>query len=190
MRARLVESGDAGLGEPADRWYAVTTRRIDAMRELEERLAAELETLCSTKLTEAQAALRRRKPLQAGAFPLSEPVALLVTHLDLDGEGAGEGERGAWYGVSEGLPQPLHSILDVVAAQSRRIDAINSQLEAAQSALAERKTVERAKGILMRSRRLSEQDAYTLLRQTAMSQNRRIIEVAEAVISMVDLLPT
>ena len=40
----------------------------------------------------------------------------------------------------------------------------------------------------MRSRRLSEKDAYTLLRQTAMSQNRRIFEVAEAIISMADIL--
>ncbi len=69
----------------------------------------------------------------------------------------------------------------------RRIDDINSQLESARVALAERKTIERAKGILMRSRRLSEKDAYTLLRQTAMSQNKRIIEVAEAIISMADI---
>jgi AmiR/NasT family two-component response regulator len=47
-----------------------------------------------------------------------------------------------------------------------------------------RKTIERAKGILMRSRRLSEKDAYTLLRQTAMIQNKRIYDVADAIISM------
>ena len=174
----------------ADLWYAVTTRRIDAMRGLEERIATELKTLCAAKLAEAQAALRRPRPLKAGAFPMSVPVAMLITHLDLEGDGPGPRETGAWYGVSEGLPQPLHSILDVVEAQSRRIDEINTQLETAQSALAERKTVERAKGILMRCRRLSEKDAYTLLRETAMSQNKRMVEVAEAVISMVDLFPT
>jgi hypothetical protein len=192
LRARLtgLSSELGGPDVPADLWYAATTRRIDAMRGLEERIATELKTLCAAKLAEAQAALRRQRPLQAGAFPLSAPVALLITHLDLDGDGAGPGETGAWYGVSEGLPQPLHSILDVVEAQSRRIDDISTQLETAQSALAERKTVERAKGILMRSRRLSEKDAYTLLRQTAMSQNKRIVEVAEAVISMVDMFPT
>jgi AmiR/NasT family two-component response regulator len=61
-------------------------------------------------------------------------------------------------------------------------------LESARVALAERKAIERAKGILMRSRRLSEQDAYGLIRQTAMKQNKRIIEVAEAIVSMADIL--
>jgi AmiR/NasT family two-component response regulator len=84
----------------------------------------------------------------------------------------------------------MRSILDVVDAQSRRIDDINSQLESARLALTERKVIERAKGMLMRSRRLSEKDAYTLLRQTAMSQNKRIFEVAEAIISMADIFKT
>ena len=84
----------------------------------------------------------------------------------------------------------MRSILGVVEAQSRRIDDINSQLESARVALAERKIVERAKGVLMRTRRLSEQDAYSLLRQTAMSQNRRIFDVAEAIIGMADILQT
>jgi AmiR/NasT family two-component response regulator len=39
----------------------------------------------------------------------------------------------------------------------------------------------------MRGRRLSERDAYALLRQTAMSQNKRIFDVAEAIISMADI---
>jgi AmiR/NasT family two-component response regulator len=42
----------------------------------------------------------------------------------------------------------------------------------------------------MRSRRLSEKDAYTLLRQTAMSQNRRILEVAEAILGMEGIFKT
>jgi AmiR/NasT family two-component response regulator len=82
----------------------------------------------------------------------------------------------------------VRSILDVVKAQSRRIDDISSQLESARLALAERKIIERAKGILTRSKRLSEQDAYTLIRKTAMQQNKRIIEVAEAIVSMADIL--
>ena len=94
------------------------------------------------------------------------------------------------YRMEDGLPKPMRSILDVIEAQSRRIDDINSQLESARAALTERKIVERAKGILMRSRRLSEKDAYTLLRQTAMSQNKRIFEVAEAILSMADIFKT
>jgi AmiR/NasT family two-component response regulator len=57
------------------------------------------------------------------------------------------------------------------------------------STLNERKLVERAKGLLMAHRQLSEGDAHKLLRQTAMNQNRRLVEVAEAVLATADLLP-
>jgi AmiR/NasT family two-component response regulator len=76
----------------------------------------------------------------------------------------------------------------VVAAQSRRIDDVSQQLESARKALAERKMIDRAKGILMKNRRLTETDAYALLRQTAMGQNKRLVDVAEAVLSMADML--
>ena len=108
-------------------------------------------------------------------------------------ESSGDLESSAgveFYRVEDGLPKPMRSILEVVEAQSRRIDDINSQLESARLALAERKVIDRAKGILMRSRRLSEKDAYSLLRQTAMSQNKRIFEVAEAIIGMEEIFRT
>jgi hypothetical protein len=178
-----------GTAVPADLWYAVATRRIDAMRAFEESIASDLGALCARKLSEAQAALRRPSPRVGASFPLNAPIAMLVAHLDLGGDASGLSDTGEWYGVGEGLPKPLHSILEVVEAQSRQIDDINTQLESARSALAERKAVDRAKGILMRSRRLSEKDAYALLRQTAMSQNKRLVEVAEAVISIEDMFP-
>jgi AmiR/NasT family two-component response regulator len=90
--------------------------------------------------------------------------------------------------MNNGLPRPIRSILDVVEAQSRRIDEIGAQLKSARTALIERKTIERAKGILMDGRRLSEKDAYRFLRQTAMGQNKRMFEVAEAIIGAVDAL--
>ena len=56
------------------------------------------------------------------------------------------------------------------------------------AALNERKLVERAKGLLMATRKLSEDEAHKMLRQTAMSQNRRLVDVAETVLSMADYL--
>jgi AmiR/NasT family two-component response regulator len=113
---------------------------------------------------------------------------MLVSDVDPAADRVGMVGGAELYGMDYSLPTPMRSILDVVEAQSRRIDDINSQLETARIALTERKTIERAKGILMRSRRLAENDAYTLLRQTAMSQNKRIYDVAEAIISMADIL--
>jgi response regulator NasT len=65
---------------------------------------------------------------------------------------------------------------------------MQTELEEAKTALAERRTIDRAKAILMESRKLSEADAYALLRTTAMNQGRRIAEVAEALITASSLL--
>jgi hypothetical protein len=161
----------------ADHWYEVSTRRIEAMKRIEDGLAAELERLCAQKLAETQAAAAHNVP---GTLGSRASLAMVVADV-----GPAIDDLGFEAGI--GL-YPMHSILDVVKAQARRIDEMHAELESARVALAERKAIERAKGILMRSRRLSEQDAYTLMRQTAMKQNKRIIEVADAIVSMADLL--
>jgi AmiR/NasT family two-component response regulator len=81
------------------------------------------------------------------------------------------------------------SILEMLQEQSQRLQAMSDELDAVRAALNERKLVERAKGLLMAHRRLTEQEAHQMLRQTAMNQNRRIVDVAESVLSMVDYLP-
>jgi hypothetical protein len=178
-------------GEPpavtADAWYEAATRRIDAMRAIEERLATDLEQLCADKLADAKAAVKGVDSIDRDVLNLTAPYAMLVTDPERAVDSQGKAAGVELYGMEDGLPKPMRSILDVVEAQSRRIDDINSQLESARVALTERKIIERAKGILMRSSRLSEKDAYTLLRQTAMSQNKRIFEVADAIINMADI---
>ena len=65
---------------------------------------------------------------------------------------------------------------------------MSDELQTVRAALNERKLVERAKGLLMATRKLSEEDAHKMLRQTAMSQNRRLVDVAQTVLSMADYL--
>nr|WP_239009456.1 ANTAR domain-containing protein [Delftia lacustris] len=79
--------------------------------------------------------------------------------------------------------------MDLVQDQSQRLQAMQAELETVRATLTERKLLERAKGLLMTRRQLSEGEAHKLLRQTAMNQNRRLAEVAQAVLSMADLLP-
>jgi AmiR/NasT family two-component response regulator len=181
------------LGVEADHWYEVTTRRIDAMKLVEDRLALDLGTLCAAKLAEVQTSVSSlTDAMHADGIRATAAVAMLITDADpaLNSLGldAGIGFYAVDGALDGALPMPMRSILDVVEAQSRRIDDVSSQLESARAALAERKMIERAKGILMKSRRLTETDAYALLRQTAMSQNRRLAEIAEAVLSMADML--
>jgi hypothetical protein len=150
-------------------WYDATTRRIDRMRLIEDSIAQDLESLCVSKLANALVQLQE-------AAPETELLAsTALTVLMTDPQSAND-------------LYPVRSILEVVQEQSQRIGRINTELQGARAALAERKVIERAKGLLMRSQRLSEKDAYALLRQTAMNQNKRLFEIAEAVISMEDLL--
>ena len=51
-----------------------------------------------------------------------------------------------------------------------------------------RKLVDRAKGILMKAKSLSEEAAYTLLRKTTMNENKKIAEVAQSVVTAAELL--
>ena len=65
---------------------------------------------------------------------------------------------------------------------------LRDELHRAKAALDERKLIDRAKGILMKERRLSEEAAYALLRKAAMNENRRISEVAQSVVTAARLL--
>ena len=86
-------------------------------------------------------------------------------------------------------PQLERAVLDMVQAQARRLQDMSDELESARARLNERKLVERAKGLLMAHQGLTEDEAYRALRQLAMNQNRRLVEVASAVLSLADVLP-
>ena len=64
---------------------------------------------------------------------------------------------------------------------------LQAELERTKTALEERKVIERAKGILMNAKKLSEDAAYALLRKTAMNENKKIAEVAQSVITAAEL---
>lgn len=80
------------------------------------------------------------------------------------------------------------AILRVALARFDYITGLRSELGLAQQKLAERKFVERAKGLLMKARNLSEDEAYHTLRRMAMERNRRMGDVAKSVIEMAELL--
>ncbi len=92
--------------------------------------------------------------------------------------------------VIDGLKKErIKSVLETAIARFNYMRQMQSELDAAKQALADRKTIDRAKGILMRQRGVSEDDAYNLLRKTAMGQGRKVIDVANALVTAADLLP-
>lgn len=91
--------------------------------------------------------------------------------------------------VVDGLrDKRIKPILDVALARFREVQALRAELVKTKASLHERKIVERAKGILMKQRGMAEDEAYRTLRKLAMDQNRRLVEVAQTVIGMADLI--
>ena len=82
----------------------------------------------------------------------------------------------------------IRPILDVAMARFNEFQAMRQELTKAKLSLTERKQIERAKGIIMKSRAVSEEEAYVMLRKLAMQRNQRLVQVAENVITMAELL--
>lgn len=93
--------------------------------------------------------------------------------------------------IVDGLKKErVSAILEMTISRFRVFDKLRAELDEAKSALKDRKTIERAKGFLMKSKGMDEEAAYKLLRQTAMRQSRKITDVAESLLSSIDLLGT
>jgi len=91
--------------------------------------------------------------------------------------------------VVDGLNRShIKSVLETAIARFKVIRKMQLELDAAKQALEDRKTIDRAKGILMQQRGLSEDQAYGLLRKTAMDQGRKVIDVSQALVTAADLL--
>lgn len=91
--------------------------------------------------------------------------------------------------VVDGLdPARVRPIVEVAVARFEAHQRLRTELGAVHQELAERKLVERAKGILMRTRGLDEQAAYHAMRRMAMDRSKRLSEVARSIIDMEHLL--
>jgi response regulator NasT len=116
------------------------------------------------------------------------PVAMFVDRSDSDMiKAAVESGVGAY--VVDGLrKERVKAVVDMAVSRFKAFNDLREELDQAKQALGERKVVERAKGILMKERGLTEEAAYVLLRKAAMSDNKRVVEIAQAVITAAGLL--
>lgn len=116
------------------------------------------------------------------------PVAMFVDRSDAQSiEAAIEAGVSAY--IVDGLrPERVKAVLDTAMHRYRAFARLKANLEQARSELEERKLIDRAKAILNKRKGLSEEDAHRLLRRTAMNENRRIAEVAQALITAAALL--
>ncbi len=118
------------------------------------------------------------------------PIAMFVDQ-SVRGSISASVDAGVSAYIVDGLKKErVSDILEMTISRFRVFDKLRAELDEAKLALKDRKLIDRAKGFLMKSKGLDEEAAYSLLRQTAMRQSRKIADVAESLLSSIDLLGT
>jgi response regulator NasT len=118
---------------------------------------------------------------------VKRPVAMFVDQADSASIQASVDAGVSAYIVDGLKKERIKSILDLCISRFNAFSRLQTELEQTKSALEERKVIDRAKGILMKAKNLSEEQAYALLRKTAMNENRKIAEVAQSVVTAAEL---
>lgn len=189
LRVLLVDDGGphiALLRDELPRLNCEVLDVVDAAIELSQRVAALNPDLIMIGAESPQrdtleniAAMTQRTP---------RPIVLFTDDPDRE-----RMQRAIRAGVSSyvvaGLdPKRLGPIMDVALARFEAEAALRAELQASKTALAQRKRIERAKGILMRARGLSEEAAYAEMRRMAMNRGVKLAEIADRIIEARDLL--
>jgi response regulator NasT len=119
---------------------------------------------------------------------LGKPIAMFVDQSDEESTIAAVDAGVSAYIVDGFKKERIKPILDLAVRRFQAFSKLQEELAEAKNMLAERKIVDRAKAILMKRRGIDEPSAYALLRSHAMQSNRRIADVAEALVTADSLM--
>jgi len=119
---------------------------------------------------------------------VSRPIAMFVDRSDTASIEAAVDAGVSAYIVDGLRKERVKSILDMAVSRFNAFSRLQRELADARSALEERKLVERAKGILMKMRGLSEEEAFALLRQSAMNEKKKMTDIAQSIVTAARLL--
>ena len=116
------------------------------------------------------------------------PVAMFVDQSDSASIRASV-EAGVSAYIVDGLrKERVKPILDLCISRFNAFARLQDELDRARSALEDRKVIDRAKGILMKVKGLTEEEAYVLLRSTAMREKKKISEIAQSILTASEML--
>lgn len=118
---------------------------------------------------------------------VKRPIAMFVDQSDTASIQASVDAGVSAYIVGNLQKDRIKIILDLCISRFNAFSRLQGELEEAKDALAERKVIDRAKGVLMKAKKLSEDEAYTLLRKTAMNEKKKIAEIAQSVVTAAEL---
>jgi len=126
--------------------------------------------------------------LSLATAPLDRPVAMFVDEsTDSLTKAAIEAGVSA-YVVDDLRPERLRPVMLAAITRFNMFRRMRDELAETKRALEERKIIDRAKGALMKARGIDEEEAYAVLRKSAMDRGKKISEVAEAIVTAADLL--
>jgi response regulator NasT len=116
------------------------------------------------------------------------PIAMFVDQSDSDSIRASVDAGVSAYIVDGLKKERLKPILDLCISRFNAFARLQDELDRTKSALEDRKAIDRAKGILMKLKGLTEDEAYVLLRSTAMREKKKIGDIAQSIITAAELL--
>jgi response regulator NasT len=118
---------------------------------------------------------------------VKRPIAMFVDQSDTASIQASVDAGVSAYIVGNLQKERIKSILDLCISRFNAFARLQDELERTKSALEDRKVIDRAKGILMKAKNLSEEDAYALMRKTAMNEKKKISEIAQSIITAAEM---
>src|SRR5438552_819284 len=116
------------------------------------------------------------------------PVAMFVDQSDAASIQASVDAGVSAYIVDGLRKERIKPILDLCISRFNAFSKLQAELDRTKSALEERKEIDRAKGILMKVKGLTEDEAYVLMRSTAMREKKKIGEIAQSILTASELL--
>ena len=175
--------------ELSDTWFDACTERIAALWQLQTELVQRLRADCEARILEAQQDLQDSQGMLRGLRNNPPQRTHAVDRFFDTATAPGAIPAPIPPIATPGGPQ-ASALLELLQAQSTRMATMEAELDAARRTLNERKLIERAKGVLMARLGLNEEAAFRLLQKTSMDQNRRLLDVAEATLSLPDFVFT
>lgn len=187
LRRTLGQAAPGATLDPnlSDMWFDACTERMADMWQLQTRLVAELQDHCRACIEQAERELQDVEGLVDGLLQHPPEGTRAVDRFFESGNGQAAAPAAAEVG-----PQLGRSLIELLQAQSDRLAQMEHELGAVRRSLHERKVVERAKGLLMARLQVSEETAYRMLRQTAMTQGKRLVDIAEATLALPAFIAT
>ena len=119
---------------------------------------------------------------------VKRPVAMFVDQSDTASIQAAIDAGVSAYIVDGLKKERIKHILDMSIMRFNSFSRLEGELEQTKSALEDRKVIDRAKGILMKVKNLTEEEAYALMRKTAMNEKKKIAEIAQSIITAAEML--